>query len=146
MAQGRWFTIVATDLFAGAFAAILIIDAATPKEPITIGEPTLIRVTFDAGPAGAIDCIHPYHVVVAFTDDQGEEVNSREVRMTGARQANNCISTGVETDLSVSSPPDNLRYVIAFRPASLPPLEEVNVQIGPHILTCTSEVSCTLSG
>jgi hypothetical protein len=146
VAQGRWFTIVATDLFAGAFAAILIIDAATPKEPITIGEPTLIRITFDAGPAGALDCILPYHVVVAFTDDQGEDVNSREVRMTGARQANNCISIGVETDLSVSSPPDDLRYVIAFRPASLAPLERVNVQIGPHILTCTSEVSCSLGG
>lgn len=30
--RNRWFTIVATDMFSGAFAAIVLLDAISPKE------------------------------------------------------------------------------------------------------------------
>lgn len=143
MAKGRWFTIVATDLFAGAFAAILIIDAATPKEPYSLGEPTLFQMTFNA-PGNEIDCRNPNNVLFAFTDDQGEAILTRDIDLSGSRAGDKCQVTGLIHDVSVNEPPDDARILVVYRPASMPPIGDVSVKLSTFPLTCKEDEICVL--
>lgn len=143
MAKGRWFTIVATDLFAGAFAAILIIDAATPKEPYSVGEPTLFQMTFDA-PGIEIDCRDPNNVLLAFTDDQGEPIMTGDLDLSGSRSGDKCQVTGLIHDVSVNAPPDDARILVVYRPASMPPIGDVLVKLSTFPLTCREYAICGL--
>jgi hypothetical protein len=42
-----WFSIVATDLFCGALAAVIILDAVSPKEVLASQVPILITVRYE---------------------------------------------------------------------------------------------------
>lgn len=146
MAKGNWFTIVATDLFAGSFAAILIIDAATPKEPYSLGEPTLFQMTFEAGNSGSgIDCRNPHNVLFAFTDDQGDKVLTRDIDLSGSRTGTKCKVTGLIHDVSVNEPPDDARILVVYRPRppAAPPIGDVSVKISTFPLVCKEGTLCT---
>lgn len=44
--RGGWFTIVATDLFSGAFAAIILLDTVSPKELGSVAEQQEVRIWY----------------------------------------------------------------------------------------------------
>ena len=143
MANGNWFTIVATNLFASSFAAILVIQAATPKEPYSFGEPTLFPMTFEAGdPGSGIDCRNPHNVLFAFTDDQGEKVLTRNIDLSGSRTGTKCNVTGLIHEVSVNEPPGDARILVVYRPAALPPIGDVSVKISTFPQVCKEETLC----
>jgi hypothetical protein len=47
--RGGWFTIVATDLFSSAFAAIILLDTVSPKEIGSVAELQEVRISYPAG-------------------------------------------------------------------------------------------------
>ncbi len=47
--RGSWFTIVATDLFSGAFAAIILLDTVSPKELGSVAEQQEVRIYYPNG-------------------------------------------------------------------------------------------------
>ena len=60
-----WFSIVATDLFCGLLAAVIIFDAVSPKETFSGSLPLFLTVRYDK-PA-AHSCDSTSSVVIAFT-------------------------------------------------------------------------------
>jgi hypothetical protein len=60
-----WFSIVATDLFCGVLAAVIIFDAVSPKESFSGGVPLLLTVRYDK-PANH-SCDSKNSVAIAFT-------------------------------------------------------------------------------
>lgn len=66
-----WFPIVATDLFCGVLAAVIILDAVAPKEQSSAGSEVLLTLTYKNAPRqnseGANNC-HAEGVVFHFRD------------------------------------------------------------------------------
>lgn len=48
--RSDWFSIVATDLFCGVLAAVIILDAVSPKEIVGVNEPTALVLQFNRSP------------------------------------------------------------------------------------------------
>lgn len=80
--QGGWFTIVATDLFSGAFAAIILLDTVSPKELGSTAEQQEVRIWYPVGETGCP--VDPGSIVFSFrnggeiitTLDSGFHLNS----------------------------------------------------------------------
>lgn len=49
-AKRDWFPVVATDLFCGVLAAVIILDAVAPKEVSTAGTAVLLTLTYESAP------------------------------------------------------------------------------------------------
>ncbi|MFN3627939.1 MAG: hypothetical protein ACK4S3_08680, partial [Parvibaculum sp.] len=47
--RSGWFSIVATDLFSGAFAAIILLDTVSPKELGSVAEQQEVRISYSKG-------------------------------------------------------------------------------------------------
>lgn len=139
MPAGNWFTTVATDLFAGAFAAVLIIDAATPKKPIAQEEPVILTITYDGT---GVDCRDANHIHFAFSDDYGDLFRSQDAKLTGSRMGSDCVVTGLLEQVSLGAPPDDARMLVAYRPASSGPLLSMDARIGRFNLTCKEHAPC----
>lgn len=141
--RSDWFTIVATDLFAGAFAAILIIDAATPKHPVALGQATLFSMRYAAPTSSqGIDCNDPNNVVFLFTDEQGDSYNTLDVDLSSQRAGEYCEVIGIIDDVALTSSPSNGRVGIIRRPADVV-LGDVSIKLSSFELTCTESEFCT---
>ena len=144
--KGDWFTIVASDLFAGAFAAILIIDAATPKRPLALGQPTLVDIRYDVSTEiGGTECRDPTNIAFIFRDDTGEEFNTLNLDLAGRLAGGRCQIIGVVDDVALSAAPTEAEVLLIYRPGA-EPLGTVDVTLQNSTLTCTEDAPCSTSG
>lgn len=146
VARRDWFTIVATDLFAGSFAAILIIDSVTPKELAGVGELELIEIEYDAPAGSFVDCDDPGAVVFSFEDDTGERFNTLDQGgFAASRNGTRCKVLGVIGNVALTGPPENPRaLVVEFDPSvtgGQP--QEIDVTVGGRYqFKCLGDGSC----
>lgn len=78
-----WFPIVATDLFCGILSAVIILDAATPKQSSSVGELAFVEIRHRAfNPKD--DCKDVGRVVFTFVD-----INERLSTLAGAPSGEN---------------------------------------------------------
>jgi hypothetical protein len=67
-----WFPIVATDLFCGILAAVIILDAVEPKEVGAFGKTILVEISYpNKGTRAAKDCADYGRIVFLFKDGAG---------------------------------------------------------------------------
>ena len=96
--RNRWFTIVATDMFCGAFAAIVLLDTTSPKYLGLLSAPQDVRITFPK--STAFGC--PEHgdgnsLVFAFTSG-GDEVTTFDQEFDVTEIGDDCqIAGSVQT-------------------------------------------------
>jgi hypothetical protein len=67
-----WFPVVATDLFCGVLAAVIILDAVAPKEASSQGGEALLTITYKRGDPpfrGSVNECSPGSVVFRFRDE-----------------------------------------------------------------------------
>ncbi|NEH61403.1 hypothetical protein [Rhizobium ruizarguesonis] len=79
-----WFPIVASDLFCGALAAVIIMDAVAPKEPAIAEETAMFELAYARG---ADDCDDPHQVALSFVDGSNKAFNT----LSGANAVNGAV-------------------------------------------------------
>ena len=92
--RNRWFTIVATDMFSGAFAAIVLLDTITPKQMGIRPSSQEIRITYSvAGGAKCPDKADGDAVVFSFLDG-GNPQSTIDKGFQSNLVGQNCVISG----------------------------------------------------
>lgn len=123
-ANNRWFTIVATDLFSGSFAAILLIDALTPKEIGSTATSQRIEIQYPK-PAKA-ECPADSGAIVLAFKDGGTPVSTLSGSFSVKEHDDQCIVSGFLNGFLESRPEDPC-IVVAEYPGGAPSSVKVSI-------------------
>lgn len=77
--RSDWFTVVATDLFSGCFAAVLILDSVTPKETPVQRRAAHVEVEYNLPPSRSGSCFGPSAIAVTFQDASSSEFSTLDM-------------------------------------------------------------------
>lgn len=147
--RSDWFTIVATDLFAAAFAAILIIDAASPKELFVQPSDAYFEMSYPLGKAtnsGKAPC-KDNNVAFAFSflDDDGNYRNSlgSEAKLSVNEEGDSCIVRGLFIDVTVATEPREPFVLLLEYPVSAQLSEDsIEVKYNQTTFKCLANNRC----
>ncbi|KXF82974.1 hypothetical protein [Enterovibrio coralii] len=146
--RGEWFTIVATDLFAASFAAILIIDAASPKELFVEPSDSYFELNYPLldSERGSIPCErNDIAIAFSFLDDDGvyQHSLSGEAAVTAVAEGSNCIVRGLFLNVPIATAPREPLILIVEYPGSedLEP-SSIRVLYNQTEFLCSAEGEC----
>ena len=141
-ARSDWFTIVATDLFAASFAAVLIIDSVTPKEIAGIGQPQIFELEYQVTNRNPTFCQNEHALAFFATDDSGAAVSTVTQKLSNSRVGDTCKVIGLFPDSSfINAPDDGVVMVVELDPR-MEPVKNIKVKIGQHTLKCKENELC----
>lgn len=146
VARRDWFTIVATDLFAGCFAAVVIIDSVTPKEIAAAPQPMLFEMSYPAKTSKVPCGANKAAVALSFQDDSKRLDTINNGNFTGSRRGNMCVVTGVFQDVELSSPPSDARVLLVENdpdPAAQFGFGEIEIDFNEYNCKCDSTGACS---
>lgn len=134
-----WFPIVASDLFCGALAAVIIMDAVSPKEPAIAEETAMFELTY---PRGTSDCSDPHQLALSFLDGSNKRFNtlSRANAVNGAVD-HNCVLQVLIEGVSAEGEIQEPKVLILEGPQGAD-LKSVRVRTPRSPITC-EELSTT---
>lgn len=121
--RSNWFTIVATDLFSSAFAAILLLDAVTPKETGMAAEAQAVRIEYSHIEG---KCPNDPDAVILMFRDSGEWVSTQDSNLSASANGNTCVMTGAMKLFLAEEPTDACILITELSP---PDPEEFSVMI-----------------
>ncbi|WP_298280501.1 hypothetical protein [uncultured Bradyrhizobium sp.] len=119
--RSDWFTIVASDFFSNCFAAILILDAVSPKDVVVTPGLAPFRIEYNL--PQNIDCQKDkWAIALSFVDDQNQPFNtlSDAPDAEAEREGNKCVITGSLDGIVLAGKPDKLKIIVVDAPDSVP--------------------------
>jgi hypothetical protein len=93
--KSDWFTVVATDLFSGCFAAVLILDSVTPKETPVQRRTANVEVEYSLPPSRGSSCFGPSAIGVTFQDAAGSQFSTLDMAPNWTPDGQVCRLTGL---------------------------------------------------
>ena len=145
VARRDWFTIVATDLFAGCFAAVVIIDSVTPKEIAAAPQPMFFEMSYPAKTSKVPCGANKSAVALSFQDDSKRLDTINNGNFSGSRRGNMCVVTGVFQDVELSSPPSDARVLLVEKdpdPTAQFAFDEMEVDFNEYSCECDVTGAC----
>lgn len=142
-ARSDWFTIVATDLFAASFAAILIIDSVTPKEIAGVGQPQIFQLEYQVAQRKPSFCKNEHALAFFATDNSGAAISTIPQKLSASRVGNTCKVIGLFPDSTLSAAPDDGVVIVVELDPAMEPIKKVSIKIGEHTLKCKENELCT---
>ncbi len=145
VARRDWFTIVATDLFAGCFAAVVIIDSVTPKEIAAAPQSMLFEMSYPSKttlvPCGA----NRAAVGLSFRDDTERLDTINDGNFSGSRRGGRCVIIGVFQGVKLTSPPTDARLLVVENdpnPVADFGFDEVEINFNEFTCKCENTGAC----
>jgi hypothetical protein len=135
-----WFPIVATDLFCGVLAAVIIFDAVSPREVSSAGKIAYMEITFPDKAGVGVDyadrCRDIGRVVFSFKNDS-KPVNTLIGGRTDGNQANDvCRLQALFTEIHFDRELENPSVIVAEYPGDLGRLEVTVAVPGQDTIVC----------
>lgn len=110
-----WFSVVATDLFCGVLAAVIILDAVTPKEASSAGSEVLLTLVYKSAsrqPGEPPNTCQVNNVVFQFRD-AATTYNTLDAISTASLVDGNCRVEAFFPDVNVEQDMSNTVVVVA---------------------------------
>lgn len=106
-----WFPIVATDLFCGTLAAVILLDAVSPKITGSVGEIAFIELVSKA--ANGDDCTDIGRIIFFFID-AGDRLNTKDHgNSLGAKVGEDCVVQAFFPQVVTTDTPDEAAVILA---------------------------------
>jgi hypothetical protein len=143
--RSDWFTIVASDFFSNCFAAILILDAVSPKD--IISSPGLEAFRIEYTLPSSVDCGKDVSaIVVSFVDDDGYPFDTLKDApdAKAERDGDKCVITGSLDGISLAGKPGSLKVVVTAAPDATP--AELRVSFKNYVADFSSARGCSSEG